>query len=465
MAIPPGSLNVSIDFQNPACFTNGGTAITDLSGNGKNFTLNSTSYTFDNTNGSITMPNGVIASSTPSNFLYGTSALSMLCWVNIGTGSYQTNICRLGGDACGSRLMPYYTADNTYFIMDGACTAGAWPAPITPGWHLLAITRPANCLCGDQKFYIDGVYYAQSGSYQPFVPMDMNNAVFVELNDGYAGVGKPLNIGTFDLYTTEVSAADILTIYNNEVSRFIPTPPALTPIAEYDFQNGSYPGSGTTVFDLSGTGNTLAITSGGTWVSGTPNYFNLNNNTAIYKSPALGGIASTNVFSMNLWYYDLTEEDDGIVFYLGQDFPNEGATFGLQFGNQFAVSGGFGYGIIPVSGITSPGWNFISYVSTGSSTTAYLNGASVGSTTNVPSIPAQGGICLGTGLSNGSPPVPRVELAGIGRIGYASIFNVALGSTEITDIYNATVSSYPSPPLPPVTGLSNGRRFGQGFPQ
>jgi|688.fasta_scaffold35710_13 hypothetical protein len=229
MAIPPGSLNVSIDFQNPACFTNGGTSITDLSGNGKNFTLNSTSYTFDNTNGSITMPNGVIASSTPSNFLYGTLALSMLCWVKIETGSYQTNICRLGGDACGSRLMPYFTSTNDDFIMDGACTAGVWSQNTPPGWHLLAITRPANCLCQDQKYYVDGVLYPfNPASYQPFVPMNMNNAIFGELNDGYAGIGKPLTIGTFDLYTTEVSEADILTIYTNEVSRFAPPLPPVT---------------------------------------------------------------------------------------------------------------------------------------------------------------------------------------------------------------------------------------------
>jgi hypothetical protein len=58
--------------------------------------------------------------------------------------------------------------------------------------------------------------------------MNMNNAIFGELNDGYAGIGKPLTIGTFDLYTTEVSEADILTIYTNEVSRFAPPLPPVT---------------------------------------------------------------------------------------------------------------------------------------------------------------------------------------------------------------------------------------------
>jgi hypothetical protein len=52
---------------------------------------------------------------------------------------------------------------------------------------------------------------------------------------------------------------------------------------------------------------------------------------------------------------------------------------------------------------------------------------------------------------------------------YISTFKIYLAeldSADLTSIFNAEGSRYGyAPPLPPVTGLSNGRRFGQGFPQ
>ena len=213
--------------------------------------------------------------------------------------------------------------------------------------------------------------------------------------------------------------------------------------AEYDFQNGSYPGTGNTVFDLSGTGNTLAITSGGTWVSGTPNYFDLNGNTAIYNSPAVGGIASTNVYTLNTWYYLPSSINDSVIFEVGRDVANQAAQIGSGFGlGTLYGTGGFGLGVVEFTGAAQPGWNFLSYVSTGSSTTAYLNGASVGSTTNVPSLPSNAGIVIGTALNSANPPVPRMDLAALGRIGYASVYNVALAPGDITSIYDNTKNNY-----------------------
>jgi hypothetical protein len=43
------------------------------------------------------------------------------------------------------------------------------------------------------------------------------------------------------------------------------------------------------------------------------------------------------------------------------------------------------------------------------------------------------------------------------------MYNSELSNADILDLYNTTRSRYI--PLPAVTGLSNGRRFGQGFPQ
>lgn len=447
--------DVSIDFQNPACFTNGGTAITDLSGNGKNFTLTSTSYTFDNTNGSITMPNGVLANSTPSNFLYGKSPLSMLCWLNLGTGSYQTNICRIGGDACGSRLMPYFTATNDYFIMDGACTAGAWPLTIAPGWHLVALTRPGNCTTGDIKLYIDGVLLSQSGSYQPYIPNDMNNAVFGALNDSYVGIGKPLNIATFDIYTTEISGPDILDKYNNEVSRFITT----TPIVEYDFQNGSYSGTGSTITDLQG-GDTNLTVGNGHWVSGVPNYFDLQGDTNLFNnSPGIG--FSSTTFTVNCWYNPLYTNPGTFasVWSLGIDGNPTSPILSTNVDGTLNIQWSFGYGLVGTT-VTND-WHLISFVSNGSTTTLYVDGISIGSNASSSgTVASPYTIRLGSSSNSSNNPWQY----SYGKIGYWSYFDVDLDATQVLDLYNATSEPYLNP-LPPVTGLSNGRRFGQGFPQ
>ena len=462
MAIPPGSLQTEFDFQNPACFTNGGTTITDLSGNGNNFTLNNTSYTYDATYGSLTLPNGTYADGTPSDYAFGTAAFSVLAWVKY-NDLPGVNVFHFGGEGVGERTFFYWRNSDDFIVSDNAGAAGGWVQAPDNEWHLLAITRPSSSLCVGQNVYIDGVLVTNNPAnfYNPSVPLNATSGAARIHSNVFGYTSDPLEIATFEVYTAQLSAGDILAYYNDTASRFAPVP---VPIAQYDFQNGSYPGSGTSVLDLSGTGNTLAITSGGTWVSGTPNYFDLQGDTAIYKSPALGGIASTNVFTINGWYYLPTTVLNSVVLDVGKDIANQSAQIASGFGlGEIFASGGFGYGVLEYTGAAQPGWNFISYVSTGSSSTAYLNGASIGSTTNVPSLPSDAGIIIGTALNNSSPPVPRLDLAAVGRVGYFDVYNVALGSTQITDIYNATVSSYPPVPPPPSSNGVGGRQFAQGF--
>jgi hypothetical protein len=678
MAIPPGSLQTEFDFQNPACFTDGGTAITDLSGNANNFTLNNTAYTFDNTYGSILFPSGTYADGTPSDYAFGTDAFSILAWVKFNTSVPGINISHFGGSGTGERTYFYWRSSDNFIVSDNAGSAGGWVQTADNQWHLLALTRPAGGTVGDQEAYIDGVLITNNPAnfYNPSATLNATVGA-ARLHDTVYGASGDLELATYDVYTAELTAGDILTYYNNTASRFAPAPvpiaeyspfdnasypgtgntwfdlsannndlalsnqtfattpvksfsfangyaykasPAnlptnvftidgwfkfsgstdqilyglgkdgsgtcallgytytginsgkpffemggavarlnltldptpgvwynyvytgdgtnvkgyvngvldvtasqgggsianstyglilgqfldgsggprnalyspssfgqfnvysealdagtilqnyedtktqyVLPIAEYDFQNGSYPGSGTTVFDLSGTGNTLAISAGGTWVSGTPNYFDLNGDTAIYKSPAIGGIASTNVYTLNAWYYLPTSVNNSVIFDVGSDGMNAQAHFGSGFGlGTLYGTGGFGLGVLELTGAAQPGWNFISYVSTGSSTTAYLNGASVGSTTNVPALTSNTGICIGTNLNSSNPTVPRLDLAAVGRIGYASVYNVALAPSQLLDIYNATEGSYPSSPPPTSNGVG-GRQFAQGF--
>jgi hypothetical protein len=47
------------------------------------------------------------------------------------------------------------------------------------------------------------------------------------------------------------------------------------------------------------------------------------------------------------------------------------------------------------------------------------------------------------------------------KLGLFEGYNVAFGSTEVTDLYNSQVSRFPQPP--PYEGSVGGRQFGQGF--
>lgn len=69
LPIPTSGLLTYLDFLDPTCFTNGGTAVNDLSAANNDWTFGSTSYTYNATNGAIDV--------TPGNYL-GCNNLSIL---------------------------------------------------------------------------------------------------------------------------------------------------------------------------------------------------------------------------------------------------------------------------------------------------------------------------------------------------------------------------------------------------
>jgi hypothetical protein len=453
MAIPTGGLLSEIDFLNPACFTNGGTAVYDLTVNGNDWTLDSTSYTYDPTFGTLTLPTttNLIADSY---FYTGNVPFTISYWMYYDSTTPDEHQF-YNGCYSASGWLTFHTLTGTTqfrFVVNGGAADAASGSLVDNAYNNITAIYDGTNFYGYVnnvlKVTVPGVINQQRGPYPSFAFNDPG------VNTGLKG------LGLVNFYDNALNSTNRNQLYNDGLNRFFPPP---VPIAEYDFQNGSYPGSGTTVFDLSGTGNTLAISAGGTWVSGTPNYFDLNGDTAIYKSPAIGGIASTNVFTLNAWYYLPTSVNNSVIFDVGKDFANQSAQIASGFGlGELFASGGFGYGVLEYTGAAQPGWNFISYVSTGSSSTAYLNGASIGSTTNVPSLPSDAGIIIGTALNNASPPVPRLDLAAVGRIGYFDVYNVALNPSDILDIYNLTEGSYPPVPGPTSNGVG-GRQFAQGF--
>ena len=162
-----------LDFLNPACFNGSGTALNDLSGNGSNFTLNNTSYTYDPVIGALTLPSGTHADGTAADFVFGTNPVSISAWVKINTSVPGINVCYFGGSGAGTRTQFLWRSSDDLIVVDNASSAGAWDFIADNEWHLLTITRPANSLVNQQIVYLDGVLIPLSSStFNPLQPLN-----------------------------------------------------------------------------------------------------------------------------------------------------------------------------------------------------------------------------------------------------------------------------------------------------
>jgi hypothetical protein len=222
MAIPPTS-DCFLDFGNPSSFTNGGTAITDLSGNGKNWTLDNTSYTFDGTVGAVVLPPGLQAQGNNTQYAYGTGAFSILTWVKLINYGGSSNICLIGPDGSGSRLFYFLDPPSQTVQDNGSGVAVQSPITYDSAWHLLGMTRPSSGQVQDQKLYVDGVLIPNTAFYNPTQPLNQGSGGYAVLHSGFNP--QSLYISTFKIYLAELDSADLTSIFNAEGSRYGITPP------------------------------------------------------------------------------------------------------------------------------------------------------------------------------------------------------------------------------------------------
>jgi hypothetical protein len=271
------------------------------------------------------------------------------------------------------------------------------------------------------------------------------------------GVNGPFlnaKIGYYSAYDVALSSTDISNIYSSQASRFASAP---VPVVEYDFQNGSYPGSGSTITDLQG-GDTNLTVGNGHWVSGTPNYFDLQGDTNLFNTNPGSGFSSTT-FTVNCWYNPLYTNPGtyASVWGLGKDGNPTSPILSTNSDGTLNIQWSFGYGI--VSTTVTNDWHLISFVSNGSTTTLYVDGISIGSNASSSgTVASPYTIRLGSGSNSSNAPWQYAY----GKIGYWSYYDVALDAGQVLDLYNATEGSYIGPPPPSSNGLG-GRQFAQGF--
>lgn len=218
MSIPTGGLLTQLDFLNPACFTNGGTAVTDLSGNGNNWTLDSTSYTYDATFGTLTLANttNLIANT----YIYtGNVPFTISYWMYYDITSTDEHQFYNGGYP-SSGWLTFHTnagAGSMRFVVNGGGFDSSPGSLLNLQQNNITATYDGTTFKG----YVNNVLEVtvtttinqQRGPYPAFA-----------FNDPGVNLGlKKLALANF--YDNALSPTNLTQLYNDGYDRFNPPPP------------------------------------------------------------------------------------------------------------------------------------------------------------------------------------------------------------------------------------------------
>jgi hypothetical protein len=315
------------------------------------------------------------------------------------------------------------------------------------------------------KFYLDGVLISTNAGLGNLLAYSVNSYM------SWGGFSGPSFSDTYTnntsynvvlIYNTALSNLQVVDIFDFYYSRI------LGPTHSYDIGNPlSYPGYGSVINDI-GTPFTSTMSVSNATYNGTNFSFALNGTTTSYCRTGANQTVFTgsNNFTTQYWFNNsgplasppynifLTVGSRSVAFISG--YTNSISAIGeLVIGST--GTGDYNTGFFPTIGT----WYQITItVNTSSLLKLYVNGTVVYQNTITFTDPDTGQ----NGISIGTPEYSLPDNAGYIQWGVLNLYKRVLIPTEITEYYNDTAARFATP-LPPVTGLSNGRRFGQGFPQ
>lgn len=468
-------------------FTPGGTSWADQSVNENDFTFNNTNYVYENTIGSFTFP---VASATianeniqPGSIPIGTSAITIICWVklvgvdpatdtysffNIGRSpSGTTELISFGveGADFGSGNLRNLRVFNRAGNKTSIAAADAIP---TDYWTMVSYTKPSSGTVADQKLYIDQneatSYNTVNGGNLVNTSLAAGSDPRVRINNLASPISSSteFSLGEIWIYNQELSAADISNFYEVTQPRYFPAPPAPQLTLELDATNASsYPGTGSTWFDLTANNNDLTLYGGTTWgnidsvksfdFNGTDSYA-WNNNVSI---------GCTNNFTIDSWIKINGTKTDQFITCLGQAAINSFPLFAYNVtGISSGIYGEMGGGTAFTTMIASPTldtWYNLTMTADGTNVKYYVDGTLQSTVSQgAGSIPASS-VELSIGNHVPSPSFPSWF---DGNVGYYAVYDGAIGSTQIATNYSTNLPKFtPSPPV----DKSDGRSFQQGF--
>jgi len=205
----------------------------------------------------------------------------------------------------------------------------------------------------------------------------------------------------------------------------------------------SYPGSGTTWFDISGNGNNGTLTNGPTFsgigkqaaivFDGTDDYVRFNS-----------GLYGRTSFSLEYWFYQNSIESfSQEIFTSDYTTPGNTSNPGIEIytnGTTLYFRSNYNNNTRPATTTISAGvWNHVVAICTvDSGITIYLNGVQGNSNTPTNSYITWNNEPLNLGALTGY----FIPLAFNGKISNGKVYNRALSATEITQNFNALRGRY-----------------------
>lgn len=198
----------------------------------------------------------------------------------------------------------------------------------------------------------------------------------------------------------------------------------------------SYPGSGTSLYDISGSGYTGTLTNGPVYTSGINGYFTYD---GVDDRTVTGFTPYYNNTTWEAWVY-CTQNASTYNMFMGTLLPY----FGFMYGNSLIFSniiGGSQQTIYATSTLSLNTWYYTCFTTqqSGSNTIAsiYVNGVldSQSTLTGLQSSPSSA-FAIGDGES--SPSWYPFK----GRIGPVKIYNRTLSATEVSQNFNAIRGRY-----------------------
>ena len=433
---------------NISSYSGSGTTINDLSGNSRNGTVTGsptwTGNYFTFSDDYVTTPN-LSSVITALNEVH-----SVELWV------YPTN---------NGVLVQYNntTTPNTSYhfsaieIVGGNLEVGLWTGSAIAStgnigavsfneWHQIVLTYNGT-VC---KGYIDGVF---KGSVNAAWVSPMNVSQPFYMNFGYRditnqGDGTDFNgrFGIMRVYNTALTDAQILSNYNSTV----PTIVNLTTnglVLYYDPSSASsYPGTGTTITDLSGNGRNGTMSN----ISFTSPYFTYNGTSSqisIADDAALE--PGSGDWTMEVWVNQSVLGNDVV---LGK-FDNGGASADVSYSIRTTsttyyaqIGSGSGSGSTLFVNSTNyvgtiGSWSQIVYVFTNiaaNTLQTFVNGSSIGTVSHSLASILNTSNNLYIGSYNNGEYAQWFD----GKIGITRLYNRALTASEVLDNYNADKSKY-----------------------
>jgi hypothetical protein len=283
------------DAADPASYPGSGSTLTDI-GSATPINLSLANATFNNVNDSFAL-NGTLGSyirsaNSLAGFDIGANNFTVQYWFKYDgvTAQPPYNIFL----QIGSRTNPAYNgfvfeiASGQLIIgKNGVANYATGFNPVIGTWYQVTMTVNSSNLV---TLYINGTsVYTQTIA---FVTPD--NILAMGDNGIETDQVANASMGPLLIHNRVLSTTEITNYYNSTRSRF-------RVIVEYDFQNGSYSGTGNTVYDLLSPQTNLTVDNGH-WVAGTPNYWDLQADTNLFSDNLASAFESTT-FTINCWYY------------------------------------------------------------------------------------------------------------------------------------------------------------------